>query len=597
MKRKITLLFAAAFGIFTSNAQTTLSESFTATFVPSASGWNTQNVSVPSTTVTWSQGNPSNFPANSGAPADYFGANFNSTTGAGTISQWLLTPTLSLTNGAILKFATRTTTASTIYPDRLQVRLSLGTGTAVGTGSTSVGTFTTLLLDINPLYSTSTTSAVSGNTVNGFPDTWSVYTLTLSSITGTVQGRVGFRYFVEDGGPTGNNSDYIGLDDVNYSLPCATPTLMINPPSASFCSGGSATFFGSGATTYTWSTGVTTASVGVSPTVTTIYTLMGSSTPGCTSSKTVAVTVTLTPVVAVSNVTTCPSTSSTLTASGASTYSWNTGALTPAIVVSPAATTSYTVTGNNGICANTKTVTVTIGTGLSIIVTSSSASICPGKSATLTVSGATTYTWLPTGSGSSIVVSPTTAATYTVAGQTGGCFGVNTIAVGVNSNPVLSGSSTPSIGCTNSTVSILGSGATNYTWSIGSSSVVANPVTLTTGSVAGTTTLTLTGTNLAGCTATISYVQTTTVCSVGLTNSAIETTNVAIYPNPFTNEVTILGVNGPIEVINTLGQVVLTATVSEKETINTTNLAKGIYFIKVKSADTKSIQTIKVIKN
>lgn len=532
MKRKITLLFAAAFGIFTTNAQTVLNESFTAPFSPASAGWNVQNVSTPSTASTWSQGNSANFLANSGAPSDFFGANFNSTTGAGTISQWLLTPTISLVNGAILKFATRTTTATTIYPDRMQVRWSAGTGTAVGTGSTSVGTFTNILLDINPLYSTSTSSAVSGNTVNGYPNVWTVYTLTLSGITGTVQGRASFRYFVEDGGPTGNNSDYIGIDDVMYSTPCGA-----SAPSYTTCSGVSTTITATGGltgTTYTWAPG-----------------------------------------------------GSTLTS----------------IVVSPSSTTVYTLSTTDGtVTCPVKTATVTIGSNLSVNISASSTTICSGQTSTLTAnSSATTYSWNTGATSQVIAVTPSVTTTYSVGAVSGGCFGGNAISIVVNASPNVSliASAGPTICTSNSTpLTLTASGGVSYVWSSPSSTVTTNVVSLNTPTTAGNYVLSVTGTGTNSCTKTFTAPLVMSTCTTtGIYTNAIESNNASVYPNPFTNEVTILGVNGPIEVINTLGQVVLTATVSEKETINTTNLAKGIYFIKVKSADTKSIQTIKVIKN
>ena len=54
-----------------------------------------------------------------------------------------------------------------------------------------------------------------------------------------------------------------------------------------------------------------------------------------------------------------------------------------------------------------------------ITATSSRTLMCIGESATLTASGATSYTWNPGGTGSSIVVSPTSNTTYTVTGING----------------------------------------------------------------------------------------------------------------------------------------------------------------------------------
>ena len=89
----------------------------------------------------------------------YIGANFNNTTGTNTISNWLLTPPVTLQNGATMTFYTRTVDAPA-FPDRLQVRMSTnGASSNVGTTATDVGDFTTLLLDINPTY-----------TLSGYPE-------------------------------------------------------------------------------------------------------------------------------------------------------------------------------------------------------------------------------------------------------------------------------------------------------------------------------------------------------------------------------------------------------------------------------------------
>lgn len=66
-------------------------------------------------------------------------------------------------------------------------------------------------------------------------------------------------------------------------------------------------------------------------------------------------------------------------------------------------------------CNQIKVMNVKVGSGFS--VTATGASICPGDSATLTASGADTYTWEPGGlTGASVVVKPTQTTTYTVTG-------------------------------------------------------------------------------------------------------------------------------------------------------------------------------------
>src|ERR1700747_538136 len=113
-----------------------------------------------------------------------------------------MTPPISLQNGAVLNFWTRT--ANGTFPDRLQVRMSTnGNSSNVGTTATDVGDFTTLLLDINPTY-----------TLTDYPVAWTQFALPLSGLGSPTIGRLAFRYFVENGGPNGTRSDYIGIDTV-----------------------------------------------------------------------------------------------------------------------------------------------------------------------------------------------------------------------------------------------------------------------------------------------------------------------------------------------------------------------------------------------
>ena len=174
------------------------------TTLPGA-GWAFQNNSSPLGLTDWFQGNDTVFPAQAGAPTAYIGANFNNTSGVGTISNWGITPEIDLSAIDTLTFYTRTATGS-IFPDRLQVRYSTnGASTNVGTLATDVGDFTNLALDINPTL-----------TVGGYPEVWTQYTLTSAQINATGTGRIAFRYFVTGGGPTGDNSNYIGIDTFQF---------------------------------------------------------------------------------------------------------------------------------------------------------------------------------------------------------------------------------------------------------------------------------------------------------------------------------------------------------------------------------------------
>jgi len=185
-------------------AQAQLAQSFDDISVLPASGWYTRNNSAPVGSNGYFQGNLAIFGPQ--ASAGYLGANYTCGGGLATISDWMVTPQLVLDNGKQFTFWARTVDAP-FYPDRLQVRMSTaGVSLNVGTAATDVGDFTTLLLDINDLYS-----------VSGFPSVWTQYTITLSGLGGPTNGRLAFRYFVENGGPSGSNSDYIGIDDVTYT--------------------------------------------------------------------------------------------------------------------------------------------------------------------------------------------------------------------------------------------------------------------------------------------------------------------------------------------------------------------------------------------
>lgn len=189
-------------------------------------GWFLQNNSSPVGITSWFQGTSvaggGPFDSYNGAANAYIGANFNSTTGgSGIISTWLLTPNRTFRNGDVLTFYTRkpaTPAGGTDYPDRLEVRLSTnGASTNVGAAGNNVGDFTTLLTSVNP-------TLVAG----GYPFTWTLYTVTLSGLPAPTSGRIAFRYFVTSAGPSGTNSDYIGIDNVVYT-PYVCPVLSVNP--------------------------------------------------------------------------------------------------------------------------------------------------------------------------------------------------------------------------------------------------------------------------------------------------------------------------------------------------------------------------------
>lgn len=192
----------------------TFSEGFESGTTPT--GWQVTNLSSPLGTETWSQGQVDAFPAQAGSPGSFFAANYESGASEATINDWLITPRqASLSSTDVFEFWTRTLEGTT-YPDRLEVRMSTNGSCNPGTTADGVGDFTTVLGTINPTL-----------TVEGYPQAWTKYSMPLTGLgTTNVSGCVAFRYYVTNGGPSGDNSNYIGIDSVaftdNASVACTT---------------------------------------------------------------------------------------------------------------------------------------------------------------------------------------------------------------------------------------------------------------------------------------------------------------------------------------------------------------------------------------
>jgi hypothetical protein len=90
------------------------------------------------------------------------------------------------------------------------------------------------------------------------------------------------------------------------------------------------------------------------------YTVIGTSAGGCVKTATAIIVVGTSAAITVNSTTICAGSSATLTASGVTTYTWNTGANTSGITVNPTSTTVYTVSGNLSGCASAAVKTTTV---------------------------------------------------------------------------------------------------------------------------------------------------------------------------------------------------------------------------------------------
>ena len=137
--------------------------------------------------------------------------------------------------------------------------------------------------------------------------------------------------------------------------------LTASASSSSICIGASVTLFGSGATTYTWSNGVTNG-LAFNPVETTSYSLVGSDPNGCQDTTSISISVFPLPDVTANSSASivCLGQSLTLSGSGAASYSWSNGVVNAESFV-PTITTTYFITGtdlNN--CSNTDSIIITI---------------------------------------------------------------------------------------------------------------------------------------------------------------------------------------------------------------------------------------------
>ena len=256
------------------------------------------------------------------------------------------------------------------------------------------------------------------------------------------------------------------------------------------CSGASVTLTASGGSSYQWNTGETTASIEVSPNVTTIYTVTAFNSLGTASdSDDVTVTVNELPIVdAGTDVTITEGESTTLTANGADSYLWNTGATTASITVSPTSTTVYSVTGFANGCEVTTEVVVVVEPFVFTASAGEDQFVCEGTSTTLIASEGDAYLWSTGETTQSIEVSPWVTETYSVTVFEGNYQAQADVTVFVNLNPnviIMNGGEVDIL--EGEFITLSASGANTYEWSNGATqpNIAVSPTFSTTYSVTG----------------------------------------------------------------------------------------------------------------
>lgn len=383
-------------------------------------------------------------------------------------------------------------------------------------------------LNINTQQVISTNTVIAGVT--------NITNMSYSLLSGTFTVPSTGIYYISVQGLATVDPYALSFDDLSVTAPCSLnpATFSVTAPSA-VCIGNSANLTASSAglatsaSTYTWSsTGLQSNSVSVSPTASTTYTAIGSSTLGCTSERTVRIVVNNLPAVSIyaNPSTICEGEYFTQIVQGtANSFTWSSGENTAVLTQSLNTSTDYTVTAKdpNG-CVNTATQSIVVNTPPVITATVSKNNICTGESANIAAAGGIDYIWQTSPNslmtGQSITVSPTVTTTYTV--------------IGVDIN---------------------------------------------------------------GCSAEATVQQKVDLCT-GINALSGNTVKASISPNPNNGEFTVMLNNGAaktIEVMDVTGRVILTSTTAkDAASFNINDFADGIYYIKIQSNN--QVEVVKVVK-
>jgi len=295
----------------------------------------------------------------------------------------------------------------------------------------------------------------------------------------------------------------------------------------------------------------------------------------------------------------CSGQSIQLQASGASSYSWNIGANTSTISVSPNINTVYTVSASHTVdpCVSSQTFSVFSNQTPTLLVTGNT-NLCLQQSTTLQASGATTYTWNTGQTSSSISVTPSITTVYTLSGSSPPpyCISQKTLSVFINPGPPIQIAG-PTLVCIGEPFSLIATGASSYTWHASQAtwSSYSGASTLSTAqAVTNVYTLSASSVFSNPCIAFKTFTVDVSPC-LGNEEKTENMHSILLSPNPSSGIFTIeSAADLEIRVYNVLGQFLFTHTTEIGMTeLNLMNYPNGIYFVQL----VESPRKIRVIKS
>jgi gliding motility-associated-like protein len=330
--------------------------------------------------------------------------------------------------------------------------------------------------------------------------TWQLFSIGLPASCNNIGNlQIGFVWRNSSVSASGSNPS-IAIDDIRVEAMSLNSMSVVPCPQQTVVA--TASTLPQGITSFTWgalpvASGITfNPATGASPTTAVTYPagggtytliVLGSTCPTCAASATAITTVTVNSVLSLTvaplSQTICPTASAVISATGATTYTWNINA-GPVIGTGPSVTVTSAVAGNSvysvqgtlGMCLSNSVLATVIysNAALPMTITPQSPSVCPTGSISLTTSGANNYTWTSgytptlTGAGNTFTDGPLAnigTYVYTVTGETNGCTGMDTVTVYVQNIPftLTIVPNQPTI-CAGQGIILTVNGGNNYTW-------------------------------------------------------------------------------------------------------------------------------------
>jgi len=289
----------------------------------------------------------------------------------------------------------------------------------------------------------------------------------------------------------------------------------------------------------------------------------------------------------------CPSTSVQLTStiSSVGTYSWSNSQTTSTIAVNAPGNFYLKMTN---VCGTTLSNTITITQIQTPTIAISGSTIgCGSVSLNAAASSYTAINWSNAQNGT-VSIAMNSGNYYATAVNACGSVVSNTIAVVVNTVPVVSAVSSHSVLCSGFSSTLTASGANTYTWIAGPSTNVY------TVSPTSNTTYTVIGESANTCTASTLFTQVVSICT-GLDNKLFNDIINSVYPVPANDNLNIefknLNDNSSaiINVYSLDGRKILSQNFESnmnKITLNVSNLQNGYYILEVVSNTFKTTKNI-----